>query len=243
MFPNFYFILLHNNLCTLKRLNKFLWFGNYKIFWKVWWWCCASMEKHLTGSSRSCLNFLRRDFCLESESRNLIKRIWIWSFKTHCESLIKQIWQSFHVKCLIERWNFLQSRRHNAQVTTKLAHHCRYLLGVAQNFHGLSVRIVPDHERALDCLSKSSHFLFRLVKRVGVIICVLIRRNDAFFVASYIRIKFPNLVRWCNCMLQLSNRRKQSGTVDFEGSVELFAQAKFNSEEVKLKRESKLSWD
>lgn len=69
--------------------------------------------------------------------------------------------------------DFLQGSRYHTQVPFELADEVGNLAGVAQDFHGLGVRVVPQSERPFDSARKFSHFFFGFLKTVSVKIEIL----------------------------------------------------------------------
>lgn len=76
--------------------------------------------------------------------------------------------------------------------------------------------------------------IFGFLKGIGVIVSILIGRDDAFLATGDFGIKTFYLLCGDERVLKLGHRRQQSSAVDTEGPVFLATQAKLNGEEIQL---------
>lgn len=75
------------------------------------------------------------------------------------------------------------------------------------------------------------HFLLRFLERIRVPVPVLVGRDDAFLLASLIRVESSYFVRMTYGVRQFGHRAQKPGPVYFHFSV-LFAQPEFYCEKV-----------
>lgn len=77
------------------------------------------------------------------------------------------------------------------------------------------------------------HFFFCFLERLAVVVCILVRSNDAFLMARDLGIESIDLLLRFDRVPQFRHRTQQPGPIDLQ-LVVLLAHSKFNGKEVQL---------